>query len=294
MKIGFIGLGQMGSGMAANVLKAGYDVTVYNRTRSRAEPLITEGAHLASSIAEASQGDIVVTMLANDAAVEEVVFGDKGIAASLKKGAIHISSSTIGVALSERLTDIHAKKGQDFVAAPVLGRPDMAAAAKLFIIAAGSPAAVARCEPVLSAIGQKTIVIGEAPKAANIVKLSNNFLIASVIEALGEAIALIDKAGIDKHRYLELLTSTLFTAPVYKTYGALIVEKKFKPARFAATLGQKDIRLALAAAEDLRVPMPLASLLRDRFLTLLAQGDEAIDWSAIGGLAAKDSGQIGL
>ena len=294
MKIGFIGLGHMGSGMAANLLKAGHNVTVYNRTLSRAEPLIAHGAHLAVNVAEACRGDVVITMLANDAAVEDVVFGDQGIASALSKGSIHISSSTISVALSERLTEIHAKSGQGFIVATVLGRPDMAAAANLFVIAAGSPTAIAACDPCLKAIGQKTFVIGEVPKTANIVKLSNNFLIASVIEALGEAIALVGKADIDRHQYLDLLTSTLFTAPVYKTYGALIVENKFSPAGFAASLGHKDIRLALAAAEELRVPMPLASLLHDRFLALLAQGGEALDWSAIGQLAAKDSGQISL
>jgi 3-hydroxyisobutyrate dehydrogenase-like beta-hydroxyacid dehydrogenase len=290
MKIGFIGLGHMGSGMAANLLKAGYDVAVYNRTRSRGEPLVAQGARLASSIAEACQGDVVMTMLANDKAVEDVVFGDKGIATSLKKGAIHISSSTISVALSEQLTEIHAKNGQSYVVATVFGRPEAAAAAKLFVVAAGLPAAIVACDPLFKAIGQKTFVISEIPKDANLVKLSGNFLIASVIEALGEAIALVGKAGIDRHYYLELLTSTLFTAPVYKTYGELIVAKKFTPAGFAASLGHKDICLALAAAEKLKVPMPLASLLNDRFLALLAQGGEALDWSAISQLAEKDSG----
>ena len=180
----------------------------------------------------------------------------------------------------------HEKNGQGFVAAPVFGRPEAAMAAKLFVVAAGSPAALAVCDPLFKAIGQKTFVFGEAPKAANIVKLSGNFLIASVIEALSEAMALVGKAEIDRRRtwtsYLDPLN-----APVYKTYGELIVEKKFTPAGFAVPLGQKDIRLALAAGEDLRVPMPLASLLRDRFLALLAQGGEALDWSALGQLAAQ-------
>jgi 3-hydroxyisobutyrate dehydrogenase-like beta-hydroxyacid dehydrogenase len=145
--------------------------------------------------------------------------------------------------------------------------------------------------PLFDAIGQRTYVIGDKPSAANLVKLSGNFLLASVIESLGEAMALVSKGGIDRHVYLDLLTSSLFTAPVYKTYGALIADQKFSPAGFAAPLGQKDIRLALTAAEDLRVPMPLASLLRDRFLTLMANGGEKLDWSAIASLAAKDSGQ---
>jgi 3-hydroxyisobutyrate dehydrogenase-like beta-hydroxyacid dehydrogenase len=200
--------------------------------------------------------------------------------------------STISVALSERLAGAHAKAGQRFVAAPVFGRPDVAAAGKLFIVAAGAPDAVTACSPLFEALGQKTFSVGDEPQAANLVKLSGNFLLASVIEALGEAMALVGKAGIDRRQYLELLTSTLFTAPVYKTYGSLIAEEKFEPAGFAAPLGYKDIRLTLAAADSLRVPMPVASLLRDRFLTLLAQGGEALDWSGIGQLAARDAGQV--
>jgi len=290
MKIGFIGLGHMGSGIAANLLKAGHDVTVYNRTRERAEALIAQGAQLATTIADACRGDVVMTMLSDDNAVESVVFGDGGILASLKRNAIHISSSTISVAMSERLTEAHAEYNQGFVSAPVFGRPEAAAAAKLFVVAAGAQVNVAICEPLFAAIGQKTFIPSETPKDANLIKLSGNFLIASVIEAMGEALALVGKSGIDRQAYLDFMTSTLFTAPVYKIYGQLIVDGEFTPAAFAAPLGYKDIRLGLAAAEKLRVPMPLASLLRDRFLTLFAKGGEALDWSAIGGLAANDSG----
>ena len=167
-------------------------------------------------------------------------------------------------------------------------------AAKLFIVAAGAPDAVDACLPLFEAMGQKTFPIGDQPKAANLVKLCGNFLSASVIEALGEALALVGKAGVDRRRYLDLLTSTLFTAPVYRTYGGLIAEGRFEPPGFAAPLGHKDIRLTLAAAETLRVPMPFAAVLHDRFLTLLAHGGETLDWSAIGQLAAKDAGQEGL
>jgi 3-hydroxyisobutyrate dehydrogenase-like beta-hydroxyacid dehydrogenase len=176
------------------------------------------------------------------------------------------------------------------VAAPVFGRPEVAAAGQLFVVAAGPSDAVSAAQPLFEAVGQRTFVVSQTQKAANLVKLSGNFLIAAVIESLGEAIALVDKAGVDRHKYLELLTSTLFTAPVYKTYGALIADRRFEPAGFAVPLGQKDIRLALAAAEELNVPLPLASLLRDRFLTLRAHGGDNLDWSAIGGLAAKDAG----
>jgi 3-hydroxyisobutyrate dehydrogenase-like beta-hydroxyacid dehydrogenase len=291
MKVGFIGLGQMGTGMVASLLKAGHEVTIYNRTPSKAQRLVEQGARAASEVADACRGDAVVTMLADDGAVESVVFGEKGVIGSLGKGAIHVSMSTISVALAERLTVAHANAGQRFVAAPVFGRPEMAAAAKLFIVAAGAPDAVEACLPLFAAMGQKTFPIGDQPTAANLVKLSGNFLIASVIEGLGEAIALVSKAGVDRRRYLDLLTSTLFTAPVYRTYGELIVEHRFEPPGFAASLGHKDIRLALAAAETLRVPMPFAAVLHDRFLTLLAHGGETLDWSAIGQLAAKDAGQ---
>jgi 3-hydroxyisobutyrate dehydrogenase-like beta-hydroxyacid dehydrogenase len=296
MKVGFIGLGNMGLGMATNLLKAGHEVTVYNRTPAKAQPLVDQGAGLAKTIADACHGDAVFTMLADDHALEAVAFGgakddDDGIVASLPKNSIHISSSTISVALSEKLSAAHAARGQRFVSAPVFGRPEAAAAAKLFVIAAGAPDAVEACTPLFDAIGQKTFRFGDEPSHANLIKLSGNFLIASVLESLSEALALVGKAGIDQRQYLDFLTSTLFNAPVYKNYGALIIEKKFKPVGFAAPLGLKDVRLALAAGETLRVPLPLASLIRDRFLTLLARGGESLDWSAISQVAAEDSGQ---
>ena len=291
MKVGFIGLGHMGAGMAANLLKAGHDVTVYNRTRPKVEALVAQGAKAAASVSDACSGDAVITMLANDEAVESVVFDGGGIIDSLLAAAIHISSSTVSVALSERLAAAHAKAGQRFVAAPVFGRPDVAAAGQLFIVAAGAPDAVKAAAPLFDAIGKRTFVVSETPKAANLVKLSGNFLLASVIESLGEAMALTGKAGIDRRQYLNILTSTLFDAPVYRTYGGLIAEEKFEPPGFAAPLGHKDICLTLAAAETLRVPMPFAAVLHDRFLTLLAHGGEKLDWSAIGRLAAEDAGQ---
>ena len=290
MKVGFIGLGRMGAGMAANLLKAGHQVTVYNRTPDKSAPLIAQGAKAAARISDACRGEAVFTMLSNDEAVESVAFGKDGIEQSLAAGAIHISSSTISVALSERLAEAHARAGQRFVAAPVFGRPDAAAAGKLYVVVAGEPAAVKAATPLFEAVGQQTFVLSETPKAANLAKLSGNFLIASMIESLGEALALVHKGGINRRQYLDMLTSTLFNAPVYKTYGGLIAGGVFEPAGFAAPLGQKDIRLTLSAAEALRVPMPLASLLRDRFLTLLAHGGDNLDWSAIGGLAAKDAG----
>jgi 3-hydroxyisobutyrate dehydrogenase-like beta-hydroxyacid dehydrogenase len=229
-------------------------------------------------------------MLANDEAAADIALGSGGLVENLSKGGIHLSMSTISVAMSNRLAKAHAESGQRYVAAPVFGRPDMAAAAKLFIVAGGDPAAIDACRSVFDALGQKTSTIGTEPSAANLVKLTANFLQAAVIESLGEAIALIGKAGIDRRAYVDLLTSTIFTAPAYKIFGPLIADGTFESAAFAAPLGYKDIRLALAEAETLRVPMPLASLLHDRFLRLFAQGGDNLDWSAIGGLATQDAG----
>jgi 3-hydroxyisobutyrate dehydrogenase-like beta-hydroxyacid dehydrogenase len=291
MKVGLIGLGNMGSGMAASLLKGGHDVTVYNRTPFKAQALVGQGARYAAQVADACRGDAVITMLADDVAVESVVFGDAGVIKNLARGAIHISSSTISVTLSEKMAAEHAASGQWFVSAPVFGRPEAAAAAKLFITAAGAPDAVDACMPLFESIGQRIFRFGDNAPDANLIKLSGNFLISSVIEALGEALALVGKAGLDQHQYVDFLTPTLFNAPVYKTYGGLIADKKFVPAGFAAPLGFKDNRLVLAAAEKLRVPLPLASLIYNRFLTLLARGGESLDWSAFSQLAAEDSGQ---
>jgi 3-hydroxyisobutyrate dehydrogenase-like beta-hydroxyacid dehydrogenase len=290
MKLGFIGLGRMGSAMAANLVRAGHEVTVFNRTPGKSSALVALGAQEAATLAGACRGEAVITMLADDEAAANIAMGSGGLVENLSKGAIHLSMSTISVAMSDRLTQAHAQSGQRYVAAPVFGRPDMAAAAKLFIVAAGDPQAIDTCRSVFDALGQKTSTIGGVPSAANLVKLTANFLQAAVIESLGEAIALIGKAGIDRRAYVDLLTSTIFTAPAYKIFGPLIADGTFGTAAFAAPLGYKDIRLALAEAETLRVPMPLASLLHDRFLRLFAQGGENLDWSAIGGLASQDAG----
>ena len=290
MKLGFIGLGRMGSAMAANLVRAGHEVTVFNRTPGKSSALVALGAQEAATLAGACRGEAVITMLADDEAAANIAMGSGGLVENLSKGAIHLSMSTISVAMSDRLAQAHAQSGQRYVAAPVFGRPDMAAAAKLFIVAAGDPQAIDTCRSAFDALGQKTSTIGGVPSAANLVKLTANFLQAAVIESLGEAIALIGKAGIDRRAYVELLTSTIFTAPAYKIFGPLIADGTFETAAFAAPLGYKDIRLALAEAETLRVPMPLASLLHDRFLRLFAQGGDNLDWSAIGGLASQDAG----
>jgi 3-hydroxyisobutyrate dehydrogenase-like beta-hydroxyacid dehydrogenase len=290
MQIGLIGVGSMGAGIAKSLLRAGHRVTVYNRTRSRAEALRSNGASVAGSIAEACRGDAVLTMLADDAAFESVVFGDGGLLASLPRGGLHVSLSTISVALSDKLATEHAHAGHDFVAAPVFGRPEAAEAGKLVVVAAGSAAAVARSKPLLEALGPKLLVIGERPSMANVVKLTGNFLIASVLESLAEALAFARKSGLDAATVLDFFTSTLFDAPVYKTYGGLIVSGKHDQVGFALPLGLKDVRLVLQAAETQTVPMPIASVLRDRFLAAMARGYQKKDWSVIGRVAAEDAG----
>lgn len=290
MEIGFIGLGNMGRGMAVNLIKAGHHVTVYNRSPGKAEALAEQGATAARTVAQACTGDVVFTMLADDRAVEDVAFGADGLVASLAPGATHVSSSTIGVALAERLAAAHAAAGQQYAAAPVFGRPDAAAAAKLFIVAAGEPQVLQPLSELFDAIAQRTFVVSERPHTANLVKLSGNFLLASAIESVGEAITLVAKAGVDRLQYVDILTSTLFAAPAYQTYGGLIARREFQPAGFAASLGLKDVRLVLAAAEQLQVPLPIASLLRDRLLTLVATGGGQLDWSALATLTDRDAG----
>jgi len=290
MRVGFIGLGNMGSGMAANLLRAGHELTVFNRSPEKRRPLIELGARAAETVAEACGGEVVITMLADDGALRRVALAEDGIVDKLRQGATHVSMSTVSVELVRDLTQAHQQAGQQFVAAPVFGRPEMAAAAKLFIVVAGAPAAVTICQPLFDAMGQRTFPFGTEPAAASLVKLAGNFMIAATIETLGEALALLSKGGVDPGRFVDLLTSTLFPAPAYRTYGALIAASRFQPAGFAAPLGHKDVRLLLAVAESLRVPMPIGSLLNDRFLRLLAQGGESLDWSAISQLAAADAG----
>src|SRR5579863_3893343 len=291
MKIAFVGLGNMGTPMARSLLRAGHDVTVWNRTTGKADLLKSDGAKVAHSIAEAAKGaELAITMLADDYAVESSVLHSNTIIDNLHEGATHISMSTISVALSRRLAEEHAKRGHKYMAAPVFGRPDAAASGKLFIAAAGDKEVVEHCRPVLEALGQKMFVLGDKPEMANVVKLSGNFLIASVIESLGEAIALARKYGIDPHAYVDFLTNSLFSAPVYKTYGGLIADERYTPPGFKMRLGLKDVRLALAAAEAVDAPLPVASLIRDHMLTALARGMEAVDWSATAKLAAENAG----
>jgi 3-hydroxyisobutyrate dehydrogenase-like beta-hydroxyacid dehydrogenase len=298
MKLGFIGLGGMGRPMAQNLLTAGHELTVYNRTRARAEPLREQGARVAQSPAEAAQGnEAVVSILADDKAVEDVVFGDEGLTRGLDTGAVHVSSSTLSVDLSKRLASAHQALGQGYVAAPVFGRPDAAVARQLWVIAAGRTAHVDRCLPIFDAVGRGLSRVGEEAPAANVVKLAGNFIIASMIESLGEAFALTRKSGVDPGVFLEVLRSVLGqSSPIFERYAGLIAADVLAPPEtparpgFKMYLGLKDVRLALAAGEAAEVPMPLASLLRDQMLSAVAQGRGDLDWSALAALAAERAG----
>jgi 3-hydroxyisobutyrate dehydrogenase-like beta-hydroxyacid dehydrogenase len=291
MRIGFIGVGNMGAAIAANLLRARHEVAIWNRSADKARPLVDAGATLADSPRSAAAGrDVVFTMLADDAALESVLGGDNGLLAGLRAGALHVSMSTIAVATADRVAATHLGRGQHFLCAPVFGRPEAAAPAKLFIVAAGASADFQLASPLFGAISQRVFYLGSSPSAASLVKLCGNFMILSAIEALGEAMALAEKGGVARQQLVEVLTGTLFDAPVYRTYGAILAEERFKPAGFAAPLGLKDMRLVGQSAESLRVPMPLLSLVRDHLLQTIAQEGEGIDWSAIAQVSKRNAG----
>jgi 3-hydroxyisobutyrate dehydrogenase-like beta-hydroxyacid dehydrogenase len=289
MKVGFIGLGQMGHAMAGNLLKAGHELTIWNRSPEKAKDLLGRGARWAESPGHAADGDVVMTMLADDHALEAVVYGDGGILAA---PALHVSHSTISVPLAERLARDHGVRS-GFVSAPVFGRPAAAQAAKLFVVTAGQPDLVARCEPLFAAIGQRSFHVGDSPSAANLVKLGGNFMIMAAVEAMAEAMTLVEAGGVERRAMLEVLTGTLFNAPIYHTYGELLVEERFRPAGFAAPLGLKDMNLADSAATASRVPMPVLGVVRDHLRAAIATEGEDIDWSSVALAVRKAAGRSG-
>jgi len=287
---GFIGLGNMGLPMARNLLKAGHRLGVYNRTRSRGEELAKYGAHVAETLAEACSSGVVLTMLADDRATEECTFGEGGIWNALPANGVHVTLSTISTDLSRRLAEAHRARGQSFVAAPVFGRPEAAEAARLLVVAAGPPEALERCRPLLEPLGRKLFVVGADPRAATTVKLAGNFLIASMLETLSEAVVLVRKSGVDPAQFLDILGGSLFQSPLYENYGKLIVEGRFEPPGFRLRLGLKDIGLVLRAAEAVAVPLPVASVVRDHLLGAVARGLGDLDWSSLAKVAAEDAG----
>ena len=291
MNIGFIGLGNMGSGMARRLIDAGHTLTVYNRTRRRAEPFRALGIDVADTIRDAAaKADVLISMVADDQAVEEVVFPPGDALHALPSGAVHVSMSTVSVAMSRRLADAHHERRQHYVGAPVFGRPEAAASGKLFVVAAGPDDQVRRCQPVFDAVGQKTFNVGSDAPAANVIKLAGNFMISAMIESLAESVALARKHEVDPHVLLDVLTGSLFSAPIYRTYGSILLEQKFDPPGFKLPLGMKDNTLVLEAAQAARVSMPVASLLHDHFVTALAMGLGESDWSAVARVTYRNAG----
>jgi len=290
MNVAFIGLGKMGMGMARNLLRAGHTLAVYNRSREKAEALGSEGARVAASPADACRdAEAVMTMVADDHAVDEVVFGKDGIVSAMRGDCVHLSHSTISTALARRLTANHAQRNQAFLSTPVFGRPEAAESKNLVVLAAGRVELIERCRPLFDAIGRATFVVGAEPWQANVTKLCGNFMIISAIEAFGEAYATLRKAGVAPQAFLEIMNS-LLGSQVLANYGRVIAEEKFEPAGFALRLGLKDVRLVLAASEECTAPMPLASLVHDHLLSALAQGQGEMDWSSMTRVLARNAG----
>ena len=290
MDIGFLGLGAMGGAMATHLIKAGHRVRVWNRSPEPVQALVAQGAHAATRPQDALQADTVFTMLADDAAMRGVLL-DSGALDSAPKGAVHVHMATISIALVEELTRLYQEKGLAYVAAPVFGRPDAAAAGKLHIVAAGDPAAVNRVRPLLEVMGQKVWDLGEVPSRANVVKIAGNFMLISTIETLGEAVALAQGHGVQARELIDMLTGSIFSSPVHKNYGAIIAARRYDEVGFKARLGLKDVRLVLSAGESANVPLPLASLLRDNLLDALAHGDGDRDGSVLADVSRRRAGQ---
>ena len=291
MKVGFIGLGRMGSAIAGNVLKGGHDLIVYNRSPEKAAPFADQGAMVADSIAEACAGrEVVITMLAHDEALETDSLADGGIVASLPRGGIHLAMGTHGIHVMRTLGAAHAEAAQILVAAPVLGRPDVAAAGQLGIVPAGPAEAVDRCRPLFDIIGRRTFDGGSDPESAASIKIANNFVLGCAIEAMGEGFALIRKYGVDPEVFYDVMTDGLFAATAYKVYGDIIAKEDYDRVGITAVLGLKDANLALAAGEAASVPLPSANVWRDRLLGAIARGDGDKDWSVMARDQARASG----
>ena len=290
MDIGFIGLGHMGSGIAARLLKPGRRLTVWNRSPEPVARLVAQGAQAAATPAQALDAEIAFSMLANDEAIEATLL-ESGALDQARQGLVHVNLATVSVALARRMDELHQARGLAYIAAPVLGRPDVAAAGELNVLLAGAPAATARVRPLIEDFAHAVWPLGDDPVRANVVKLASNFALASAIETLGEAGALVAAYGVAPADLYEIMTSTAFAAPAYKTYADIIAHARFTPPGFGLPLGFKDVRLALQAGEGRNTPLPVASLLHDHFVEALATGDADKDWSALAAGAFRRSGQ---
>lgn len=289
MEVGFIGLGHMGKAIAANLIRAGHRLCVWNRSAGPAQELVALGARIAAAPADTARGEVLMTMLADDAATRAVLV-EGGVLDRAPRGLVCVNLATVTLALVRELARLARERGLDYVAAPVFGRPEVAQSGKLNIVASGDPATLARIAPLLSVIGERTWPISGPPERANAVKLAGNFMIASAIETMGEAAALVRAYGVSSGDFLAILTSTLFSAPVYQVYGRFIAERHYQPAAFPLVLGLKDVRLALEAGEAAHVPLPFASVLRDQFLDAIAAGKADHDWAALAEVSARRAG----
>ena len=284
MRLAFLGLGRMGAGIAANLLRAGHELSVWNRSPEKAAALVDQGARLAPTPREAAQGaEVAFTMVADDDALLQVLEGEDGLLAGLSRGAIHVSLSTISVAAADRIAALHAEHGQALVSAPVFGRPAVAEAGQLWIVTGGAPEALERVRSLFEAIGRATFPVGDKPSAANLVKLCGNFMILATVEAMGEAMSLAEQGGVSRAQLHEALAGTLFDGTIHKIYGPLIAEQRYRPAGFAAPLGLKDMRLTGEAAAALGVPMPLLEILKTHLTETVAHEGDDID---VAGMAA--------
>ena len=289
MKIGFVGLGRMGGHIAENLLKAGHQVTVWNRSPAPAEALVAKGAVRAGTPEAAMQGDAVFSMLSNDAVMRELGFTGP-LLQKAAKGLIHVNMATISASLARELQATHKKAGLSYISAPVFGRPDMAAAAQLVLVAGGDAAAIATMQPVFDKIGARTVPVGVEAEKANLFKIAGNFMIASEMQATGEAFALLRKGGVDPALFHDVLSGRLFTGAVFKNYGTMILNRVYEPAGFALTLGLKDVNLAREAAGNLGMELPTANLLKSNYDQAVRWGWQEMDWSAIGEVPAKKAG----
>jgi hypothetical protein len=291
MKVGFIGTGRMGRTMARRLIEASHDVAVFNRTAAKAAELVQAGARSAASLAHAVRhGEAVFTMLADDAALDDVAEQKGGLLESLPKGGIHICSGTHGIAVIRKLKAAHAARGQILVTAPMLGRPEMVASGQAGVVVAGPPEALRRCAPLFEAIARRSIEAGADPEAATAIKIANNFVLGCAIEAMGEGFSLVRKFGVAPQVLNEVMTDGLFACPAYKAYGKIIVEESYARVGQMAVLGLKDANLALAAGEAVGVPLPSCNVWRDRLVGAVAHGDGGKDWAVMALEQARASG----
>jgi 3-hydroxyisobutyrate dehydrogenase-like beta-hydroxyacid dehydrogenase len=289
-RVGVVGLGHMGEAFALNLLEDGRSVLAFDRDPARRATVREAGGEAADKLADLAVCDVILTSLPDDDALVSVVLDEGGLADVMRAGCVHISMSTVSPGLSRRLNSEHETRGQGYVAAPVLGNPDIARARKLFVLAAGRPTALDSVRPLLERLGERVFALGEDPSQANLLKLAGNVLTATTLQGMGEVLALVRKGGLDPHVAFDVLTNSLFDSKVHRTYGGKIVDERYSPAGMTAPLAVKDLRLALAEAEHEAVPMPSASLVRDRLIGVIARGWSDLDWSALGRLAAWEAG----